>query len=209
MQRDFESQENEIVLACTRHEHSRAAAMVVDAYGASVLAFLMDRARSHSVAHDVFSDFSEKVLLGMSHFEGRGTARSWAFRIASNALRDYYRAPEHQRKRQQTLSDPEVERIATRVRTGTAPYLRSDVKRRFRDLRRQLPEKDQTLLVLRVDQGMAWNEIAYVTLAGDKVSDEEAIPVEAARLRRQFARAKEKLRALAEQAGLLPQRPEL
>ena len=57
------------------------------------------------------------------------------------------------------------------------------------------------LLLLRVDRQLSWTEIASIQQAS---SDAETIKREAARCRKQFERTKEKLRTLAEAAGLLP-----
>jgi hypothetical protein len=56
--------------------------------------------------------------------------------------------------------------------------------------------------LLRVDRGLSWLEIAAVC-AGSEAADEETLKREAARCRKQFERTKERLRELAEQAGLL------
>jgi RNA polymerase sigma-70 factor (ECF subfamily) len=74
-------------------------------------------------------------------------------------------------------------------------------------LREQLPELERELLILRVNRQLAWLEIARImteatTEAALNFTDAE-LQTEAARLRKRFQKAKEKLRQLAEQAGLL------
>jgi RNA polymerase sigma-70 factor (ECF subfamily) len=77
------------------------------------------------------------------------------------------------------------------------------VKDRFQQLREQLPEDDQTLLVLRVDRGLSWLELAEVMLGDDAPASDEQLKTEAARLRQRFQAAKHRLRKLVEEAGLL------
>jgi RNA polymerase sigma-70 factor (ECF subfamily) len=58
--------------------------------------------------------------------------------------------------------------------------------------------------VLRVDRGLAWDELARVFSEQDL--DEEALTREAARLRKRFQLVKEKLKALAEREGIVASR---
>jgi RNA polymerase sigma-70 factor (ECF subfamily) len=90
------------------------------------------------------------------------------------------------------------------VRTATVAYKRTDVTDRFQQLREQLTDEDQTLLILRIDRGLSWLELAQIMLGeDDKAPSEEGLKTEAARLRKRFQHAKDRLRKLAEEAGLL------
>jgi len=95
----------------------------------------------------------------------------------------------------------EVTAVVARVRTNTVDYLRSEVKTGLRALRDELPEDDRTLLVLRIDKGMGWREIAAAMSDGDLADDEVAR--ETARLRKRYQLATERLRTLAHERGLL------
>jgi RNA polymerase sigma-70 factor (ECF subfamily) len=64
-------------------------------------------------------------------------------------------------------------------------------------LRAQLDPDDHELLLLRLDRQMSWKDIARIRGAGDDVT------AMAAALRKQFERAKERLRTLALDSGLL------
>jgi hypothetical protein len=55
---------------------------------------------------------------------------------------------------------------------------------------------------------MAWRDLALVMAEPGVVLADAALDTEAARLRTQFKRAKERLRALAEAEGLLPPSPD-
>jgi RNA polymerase sigma-70 factor (ECF subfamily) len=112
-----------------------------------------------------------------------------------------FRRREHKHAGAQPLSQLSI--AVDRVRTATVAYLRTAVKDRFQQLRDQLAPEDQTLLVLRVDRGLSWLELAEVMLAETEPASEEALKTEAARLRKRFQIAKERLRVLAEEAGLL------
>ena len=88
------------------------------------------------------------------------------------------------------------------MRSQTEPWLRTDVKDRLRQLRDSLDPDDRLILVLRLDRGLSWNEVAVVTLGEEKASA-EALRRESARLRKRFQDLKDELRGRAERAGLL------
>ena len=56
--------------------------------------------------------------------------------------------------------------------------------------------EERSLLALRVDQGLAWNEVAQVLAA-------EGAPVEPATLMKRFERLKERLATMARAQGLV------
>jgi RNA polymerase sigma-70 factor (ECF subfamily) len=104
------------------------------------------------------------------------------------------------------LSSAGLSQVVERVRSETLPYLKTEIKDRFRLLREQLPVEDQTLLALRLDRGLEWRELARVMSFDEaKPPSDEELTREAARLRQRFAAAKDKLRRFAEREGLLPQ----
>jgi RNA polymerase sigma-70 factor, ECF subfamily len=77
------------------------------------------------------------------------------------------------------------------------------VKDRFQELRAQLPEADQALLILRVDRDLGWLELAEILLGPESDPTSEQLKTEAARLRKRFQLVKSRLRELVEEAGLL------
>ena len=66
-----------------------------------------------------------------------------------------------------------------------------DVKSSIQKLREELSADEQTVLILRVDRGLSWNEVA------------EVMDVDAASVRKRFERIKEKLRALAKARNIV------
>jgi RNA polymerase sigma-70 factor (ECF subfamily) len=108
-------------------------------------------------------------------------------------------------------SDSAAERAAAHVKSTTAVFKRTDVKDRVRALREQLTPEERELLVLRVDRGLDWREIARVlreqssrSSEGAPVDDDDAeLARDAAALRKRFERTKARLRELAERAGMI------
>ncbi len=91
------------------------------------------------------------------------------------------------------------------MRTQTKAFLRTENKTRLQELRDSLPEEDRMLLVLRVDRGLAWNDLARILSEGDDGAETAGLPGlsdpsiarEAARLRKRFQLVKDRLREMA------------
>lgn len=98
-----------------------------------------------------------------------------------------------------------LSQIAAVVRTETALHLQTENRSRFAELRASLPEADQTLLMLRVDRGLPWNDLVEILAEADDAprSAEEARR-QSARLRKRFQALKDKLQAMARKAGIGP-----
>lgn len=172
---------------------AEAAEALVVGYGAEILGYLTVLARDEHDARDAFGDFCEALMRGLSGFEGRSTARVWAFTVARHAALRHLSAPHRRRDRNIPLSQvTALSAVAERVRTETEPYLRTEHKERLAMQRAELSEEDRTLLVLRVDKRLEWQEVAAVML-GTTAAD-EALRKEAARLRKRFQLLKERLR---------------
>jgi RNA polymerase sigma-70 factor (ECF subfamily) len=169
-------------------------------HGGEILAFLVVRLRDESTASEVFSEFAEDFWRGLAGFRWRTTLRSWAYALARNAANRFQR--DRRRQAQLARLQPAAGRVQER-RSSTAPYLRTEVKKRLRALRSQLPADDQTLLILRIDKGLSWNELAVIFSGEGDATTEAEKARWAARLRQRFAAIKRRLRVLAEQEGLV------
>jgi RNA polymerase sigma-70 factor, ECF subfamily len=190
--------------ACDVGDYAAAATLFIEHHGGEILAFLGARLRNPSSAEEVFAIFAEKLWIGLPSFEWRSTLRSWAYRLARNAANDYVQAAPNRPGRHVPLSqDPVRALFEEKVRTTTVVYRRSEVKDRMRDLRESLPDDDQMLLILRVDRGMDFRELAVALADRDAGLAADEIDREAARLRKRFERVKARLRELAEEAGLI------
>jgi RNA polymerase sigma-70 factor (ECF subfamily) len=176
-----------------------AATAAVEGYGPEVLGFLVTMLRDEHDATEVFAQACEDLWTGLPRFEGRSSLRTWFYVLARHASSRLRRSPHRRAGRRVGLS--EITGVAEGVRTRTLPHLRTEVKDRFAAIRDALPEEDRSLLVLRVDRNMGWNEIARVLSPDDESA--EALTRAAARLRKRFQFLKEEIRERARQAGLL------
>src|SRR5699024_4798077 len=142
-------------------------------------------------AGDVFSLFGEQLWKGLPGFAWECSLRTWAYTIARNASYRYRKTARRKGEGQVPLSA--AGEIAARVRTETFTYLRTAQQDRFASLREALTEEDQLLLILRVDRGLAWDELARIMASEGGAEDEESLKKESARLRKRFQLVKEKL----------------
>jgi RNA polymerase sigma-70 factor (ECF subfamily) len=184
-------------------DHQRAATLTIEYYGPELFTFLLGRTRDSDEASEVFGQFSERLWRALPSFEWRCSVRTWAYKLARHASVDHHRR-ERKHPRDRPLTQLSQLSIAVeRVRTATLAYQRTQVKDAFQVLRERLPEEDQQLIVLRVDRGLEFMELAEIMLGDDPAPTAEQLKTEASRLRKRFQLAKERLRTMAEEAGLL------
>ncbi len=176
-----------------RGDHRGAATEALRSFGPKILGYLQAVLRDEADAADAFSVFAEHLWKGLPAWRGESSLKTWAFKLAWNAalnLKD-----EAWRRRGRRFRTGEASRLAEEIRTRTG--VRVERQRQALDaLRAELTEEEQTLLVLRIDQQLSWEEIAEVM--GDAPQ-----PLDAAALRKRFERLKEKLTRLARERGLV------
>lgn len=178
------------------------AARLIERHGNTVQAFVRDRVRDEVETQEVYAQFLEDLWRGLPRFSFRASLRSWAFTLARNAAARHLRDPRRRRARNQALpEDSRLDAAQPEPRSHTPVYQQTSFKERLRALRRRLPEEDQTILVLRVDQRFSWEELLEVLQ--ESAAEGEPRVKELARLRQRFKRAKDQLRKLAEEEGVL------
>ena len=192
--------EARIALGLARGRPADAAAAALRGYGPEILGYLVTILRDQHAAEDVFADFCEDLWKGLPGFRQKSSFRTWAYRIAWNAAQMFWRDP--YRRRVRRLSTSEYSQVADEVRVSSLrvdPRAAADGLARLRET---LKPDEQTLLILRIDKGLAWKEIAQVLAESDDA------PPDVAALRKRFERLKDRLLRLAEKEGLLaPRRP--
>lgn len=176
-----------------RGDAREAAGAALRWLGPSVLRFMRSSLRDETLAGDAFSEFSEDLLRGLDRFRGECALRTWAYRIAWNAICRVRDDP--WRRRRLSLGDGQISKVTAQIRTSTPRVL----ERRaliLEKLRGSLSFEDQSLLALRIDQALPWTEIALI------VSD-TCGPVAPDALMKRFQRLKERLAEMARREGLL------
>jgi RNA polymerase sigma-70 factor, ECF subfamily len=90
-----------------------------------------------------------------------------------------------------------------KVRSRTAPHLRTEVKDALSQIRESLDPDDRALLVLRIDRDMDWSDVARVIYPEEADRSSKDLARLSARLRKRFQLVKEEVREKARAAGLL------
>ncbi|WP_433932750.1 sigma-70 family RNA polymerase sigma factor [Sorangium cellulosum] len=180
-----------------------AATEAIRVYGPEIYGLLLSLHPRGGDADDLFSIVCERLWRGLAGFRWQCSVRTWAYAIARNASRSHGEAEGRRARREVGLSAcPAVSEVAAAVRTETASYLRTERRAEIERLRDELPAADRALLILRLDRGLAWNDLARVFL-DDPGAGDEAVRREAARLRKRFQLVRERLVALGRARGLL------
>jgi RNA polymerase sigma-70 factor (ECF subfamily) len=170
---------------------SAAAEALVQGYGPGIHRYLQAHLEPDD-AHDVFAQCCEDLLRGLPSFRGESSARTWAYKLARHALCRHLRDP--YRARGEPLPTSAASRLAMSVVSSSlGPGSRRD---RLRLLREQLPEEDRTLLALRVDRELEWQEVA-------EVLSSDGPPVTSAALRKRYERLVLRIEQLARELRLL------
>lgn len=149
--------------------------------------------RDHDGAEEAFSLFAENLWRYLGDFQGTGQLKAWVYSIARNAAWSVHR--DGWRRRGRRLDTMEAEALAEEIRTKSAVRLerRSGALEALRD---ELDLDEQTLLTLRLDERLSWDEIAEVMSSGGE-------PMAPATLRKRFERLKQRLAEVARARGLL------
>jgi RNA polymerase sigma-70 factor, ECF subfamily len=191
--------------ACKSQDYRAAIVVVMEAYGTEIYSFLLAQFRGDvGSADDVFSGFTEDLWRGLPKFQWRCSVRAWCYKLARTGVSRFRRAPHNKANRRIPLSEaPFLDELVQPARTSTRPHLRTDVKDQFEELREKLSAEDRDLLILRVDRDLPWRDIAHAMQSSEAALDDEQIKKLEAALRQRFAGIKERLKRLAQEAGLL------
>ncbi len=174
-------------------DHAGAATAAIQEYGPQVLRYLRSLLRDEDDANDAFSVFAENVWRGLAGWRGEGSVRAWAFKLGWNAAMNLRN--EAWRRRGRRFFTGEASALAEEIRTRS--HLKVERQRQVLDrLRESLDVEDLSLLTLRVDQKLAWAEIAEILSDGGE-------RVEPTTLMKRYERLKARLAKMARAQGLI------
>jgi RNA polymerase sigma-70 factor (ECF subfamily) len=195
--------EKDLRALCEAHEYRRAAELALDGYGSEIRKLMKVTFKDDSWVDDAFGAFSEAMLTSLPRFRWESSFRTWVYGVARNTCLTFFRSAS---AREQPLREGGSDDRPVLERTATQPWLRTEVKSRFRALQERLSPHEQQILALRVGNGLSWTEVARVMAGHDLPAKELA--KRASVLRQQFQRIKVRLRALAVDEELLqPEAP--
>jgi RNA polymerase sigma-70 factor (ECF subfamily) len=168
--------EQQIRAACDAATWEMAATIAIRGYGPELLGYLNALLRDPAEADDVFAAACEHLWSGLSGFAWQSSFRTWAYTITRNAWVSFMRGA--RKRRGLPLSSAPLAALAADVRSQTATFMRTGTKDRFAEIREGLDPDDQTLLILRIDRGLPYRDIAII------------LDADAAALRKRFERLK-------------------
>jgi RNA polymerase sigma-70 factor (ECF subfamily) len=181
--------------ATTAGDFHRAATEALQLYGSELFGYLCNVARDEDLASDAFSASCERMWKALPSFRWESSLRSWLYTITRNVLSTMRAHPSRRPERNASVS--ELEDLAHKIRTETLPIHRTEIREGIRALRDELSPEDSELVLLRIDRKMSWRDIARVVYEGADPDKHTAA------LRKRFERAKEHLRRLATERGLV------
>jgi RNA polymerase sigma-70 factor (ECF subfamily) len=165
----------------------------VGAFGPKVMGYLVRVLGDEDDAADAYSLWAEDVWKGIEGLREAAAAKVWTYRIAWNAAARVKRQAWN--KRRQRMPTTMASRIAAEALSRTPGAAEREAAQLTR-LREGLSPPEKSLLVLHVDRGLSWKEVAEVMAGDGEVVDEAA-------LRQRFTRLKRKLGERARELGLI------
>lgn len=145
----------------------------------ALLAFVRRRVPSKEIAEDIVHDVLLKISLKIDGLRDEDRIQAWAFRIARNAVADYYRAPSNQETKSEPIEDSEQSSRNEDLTSVVASWLP-----RFLS---ELPAAERSLLEQVELEGVAQKTLAQTT----------GIPYSS--LKSKVQRARGKLKSLIEE----------
>lgn len=119
-----------------------------------VFRFLRRMSGDEERARDLAQDAMVKAILGFRKFRGRSSFRTWLLAIAANAYRDEIR-----KKRPMRLAEEDT---LTDEGRGMDDLVKRLDAERLMGLVSELPARKRSALVLRLELGLSYEEIARV-----------------------------------------------
>ena len=185
----------EVVELVARGRRDEAATRLIRALGPEVLGYLRAVLHDGADAGDAFSQFAECVWRGLPTFRGDSSLRTWCYGIAWRCVMSLKRDPRH--RRGERLGSTLASQLAGHIFATTAVE-RERQAGALEKLRARLNPEEQTLLTLRIDRRLAWDEVADVLEQASPPRPDVAV------LRKRFERLKVKLAHAARDEGLVP-----
>lgn len=133
-----------------------------EAHYSRILNYLYRRTLNVAVAEALTSNTFFKALRGLPKYRSGGSLEGWLYRIASNEVKMHWRSQRNRRENDPRWRE-ELRRVAFASRGEETADGLEEKMRRFASLHaalRRLPERYQTVLVLRYFEGLTYGEIA-------------------------------------------------
>lgn len=166
-----------------------ATTLVLRELGPEILGFLSGVLGDHD-GDEAFSEFSEALWRSLDRFRSQCAIRTWSYMLARQAIAHRERNERRHVAGRVPISElADVLEAVRKTHTTLAAQRRTTLAR----LRDELSIEDRTLLILRVDRDLPFEEIAVAFADDPSALDDVALRREAGRLRKRFQLVKERL----------------
>lgn len=167
----------------------QATTLALSELGPEILGFLSG-VLPNADADEVFSSMSMRLWQTLERFEWRCPLRSWMYVLARHEIGRFRRGVRRHIDGRVPISElNEILEVVRRTRTT----LIAERNRALVTLRSELKIEDRTLLILRLDRDLSWDDIALAFAEDPDKCDEDEIKREAARLRKRFQLVRQRL----------------
>ena len=115
-------------------------------------------------ARDLVQESFIRVWRNLDQYDPRFRFSTWLFRIAHNRLNDHWRAARHR-----PAAPDDAEQRTARLADACTPELlahEQDERLRLRQAMAELPQEQQEVLILRLEQELSLEEIGQITGVG-------------------------------------------
>lgn len=188
---DLDHQVRELLVA---GDTRGAATRVLRDLGPEVLGFLSG-VLGDADGDEVYSAWSERLWKSLKGFEGRCSLRTWTYVLARREISRFRKGKKRHAEGRVPLS--ELQDVLANPKSQTRTTMATAKQRQLTALRDELPIEDRTLLILRVDRKLSFDEIALAFAENPESVTEVDRRREAARLRKRFQLVKQRLVARA------------
>jgi RNA polymerase sigma-70 factor (ECF subfamily) len=192
--------ENDVRRAHAAGEHKRAIELTVRLWGPTIASHLHGIIDNRADAEEAFSEWAESLLTAIPGFEWQSSLKTYLFAVAYYARCNMLRRRQKQRRREGAVPTSQVSAIAAEVWFVTVRDVPAEVLARVNALRQHLTPDERSILLLRVDQGLSWDDVARVL--PPEVRGEGTESEINARLRTRFKRLVKRLDQFAKDQGL-------
>jgi RNA polymerase sigma-70 factor (ECF subfamily) len=169
----------------------KACTAIIKALEDEVFGFLIRTLGDRNDADDVFDLVKEKIWRSIGKFRWQCSLRTWTYKIVRNeSIRFMTGARRHDRNR---ASFSELDDLAGVIRSQTYWTRFTEKLDRVKAILDEFPYEDRILMVLRIDRGLKWKQIARIFLGDSEEPSPDDLKRESDRLRQRYATLRKKI----------------
>ena len=162
----------------------KAYAQIINEYKNPLYATILRMTRNPQTAQDFVQEAFIKIYEQLPKYDGKGSFKSWLYRVAINFCIDEFRKKSYQMKQAELLDDQLVNESHPEV-----IFLKKEQSRQLEKLIATLPELERMILLLRYV-----NELSYTDIA-------DLLHIPLSDVRNKLHRAKKKMRNQVQEGG--------